>query len=56
MKKYIFIIPFLGNVSFVILMADSDNVVFFIFKNGLLVLFYLMVLHYFCRKKWFKGE
>lgn len=55
-KIYIFIIPFLGNVSFVILMADSDNVVFFIFKNGLLVLFYLMVLHYFCRKKWFKGE
>lgn len=50
-KVYIFIIPFLGNVSFVILMADSDNVIFFLFKNGLLVLIYLMILSMFCKKR-----
>lgn len=54
-KVYIFLIPFWANVSFVMLMADSDNVVFFLFKNGLLVLLYLIVLYCFCQKKLVKS-
>lgn len=55
-KVYVFFIPFLANLSFVMLVADSDNVIFFLFKNGFLILFYLVILHYFCRKKRFNHE
>lgn len=48
---FIFIIPFLGNLSFVALVSDSDNVIFFAFKNGFLIIVYLLVLHYFVFRK-----
>ncbi|WP_160241773.1 hypothetical protein [Acinetobacter indicus] len=47
---FIFIIPFLSNMAITLILSDSDNIVFFVFKNGLLVFLYLYFISIFCVK------
>lgn len=48
---FILFIPFVANFTFTILTSDSDNVIFFTFKNGLVAFLYLYTVHKFCRVK-----
>lgn len=41
----ILFVPFLSNLSFVLLLSDSDNAIFFLIKNGLLPAIYIYVLY-----------
>lgn len=47
---FIFFIPFLSNMAITLILSDSDNIVFFVFKNGFLVFLYLYFINIFCVK------
>lgn len=47
---FIMLIPFLSNLAFAIAVSDSDNLVFFTFKNGLVIFIYLFIVNKFCVK------
>ncbi|WP_312157520.1 hypothetical protein [Acinetobacter variabilis] len=49
-KVYIFLIPFLANLSFLFVVSDSDNIVFFLLKDGFLFIVYLVLIQNFSRK------
>lgn len=48
---YVLVIPFVSNIAFTLLLSDSDNLVFFAFKNGLIVLLYLYIVNKTCNTK-----
>lgn len=50
----IFVVPFLANVSFVIMMSDLDNLLFFIMKNGLVPMLYIYTLYAFSKSEFVK--
>ncbi|MCR4158986.1 hypothetical protein NUK34_08990 [Kerstersia gyiorum] len=47
----IFLIPFYSNVSFIFLMSDSDNFIFFFMKNGFILLFFIYSCSFLVRKQ-----
>ena len=40
----IFMVPFVSNLGLMLILADSDNIVFFAFKNGLLAFLFLLII------------
>jgi len=48
---YLFLIPFLSNLCLMSLLADSDNLLFFFFKNGLLIIIFLFLIKNFAMQK-----
>lgn len=48
---YLLLIPFLSNLSLMSLLADSDNFLFFFFKNGILIILFLFLIRKFSMKK-----
>lgn len=52
---YYLMIPFLSNFSIMLLLTDSDNILFFTLKNGFMVFVFIMLVYIFTlRKKNFK--
>lgn len=49
-KVYVFLIPFLANFAFLCIVSDSDNITFFLLKDGFLFVVYLIVIQKFCIK------
>jgi hypothetical protein len=45
------VIPFLSNLSIILLIADSDNMIFFLLKNSFLVFLFIITLYYFAMRK-----
>ncbi|MEZ9356501.1 hypothetical protein AB4143_10040 [Vibrio breoganii] len=40
----IYIVPFVSNLCLMFVLADSDNIMFFAFKNGLFVIFFILFI------------
>ncbi|ELC9581322.1 hypothetical protein RJY99_002256 [Vibrio vulnificus] len=40
----IYIVPFVSNLCLMLLLADSDNIIFFAFKNGLFVILFIFLI------------
>lgn len=40
------LIPFISNASLMFLLSDTDNFVFFVFKNGFLIIFFIFIILY----------
>lgn len=48
---YLFLIPFLSNFALMCILVDSDNLLFFFFKNGFLVILFLFLIKKFAMIK-----
>lgn len=53
---FIMLIPFISNFSFAISTSDSDNLIFFAFKNGFIVFLYIFMIHKTCNVKYYSQK
>lgn len=50
-NPYYLMIPFLSNLSIMLLITDLDNIIFFILKNGLFIYLFIYLIFLFATKK-----